>query len=427
MKIRWVLLLGLIVQSPEAYGQSGGVAAAPLLGEVRLWQRETGGAFTAALRGIEGGKVVLQSADGRSATLELAALSRNDRDYVRGKMGALAQRWMARQLPPPKPAADRSGWPALVRVPQESLLMSVKRPFEAGRGMRFASAHFEFESPVEVLDAEQRSIATPFELIHEVWRLAPWGVITPPKGGGLFQVELFLQTTAYEAAGGPRNSGCHFDGKSSKLRVLGSAIGLDPGRKPLWRDEQSPVVALGPNVVIMLTQGFNATIPEWITTSLALPMRDLPLCGETAWPQEMLAALAESTSSTRLTEAEVRRCLDPANHSGNFSLVREKLLKLASYFMQGDGSRGGNLGAFLTAAAADLPLWDAFFQRLQERDAAEEKRRTDPSVFLPELLPVPHNISQPDQMQWFHVPKLFGASETEGGLGKAIKELTTTP
>ena len=424
MKIAFLLsVIGIILLTLRAHGQTVATPAA-VLGEPRLWQRETGASFTAALRGLEGDKVILQSADGRTAKLELATLSRNDRDYVRGKMGALAQRWMARQLPPSKPAADRSGWPALVRVPQESLLMSVKRSFEAGRGMRFASAHFEFDSPVEVLEAEQRSIATPFELIHEVWRLAPWGVITPPKGGGLFQVELFLHTAAYEAAGGPRNSGVYFDYKASILRVLGSAIGLDAERTPLWRDEQSPIPALGSNLVVMLTHQLQPTIPEWVAACLALPLRDLPLSGETAWPREMLSALAESTSSTRLTEREVRQCLDPANNSEPFSLVREKLLRLASHFMQGDGSQGLSLGKFLTAAEADLPAWDAFAKRIQDRKKATQKRLSDPAVIVPEMLPVPNGIEQPDQMKSFHVPKLLGTPDIESGLQNAIVALT---
>ena len=413
--------VALLFQTAHLCGQTAAV-----LGELRGWQRESGGAFTAALRGLEGGKVILQSADGRTATMELAALSRNDRDYVRGKIGVLTQRWLE-QLTPAKSAADRSGWPTIVHVPLTSLNMVVKRPFEAGKGMRFASAHFEFESAAEISPAEQRSIATPFELIHEVWRLAPWGVFTPPKDGGPFQVELFLNTDAYAAAGAPPNSGAHFDSTSKKLRVLGSAIGLDVKRQPLWRDEQAPVPALAYGMVPLLMQRFMAMIPDWIIPSLALVMRDLPIKGGAAWPRELLSSLNTSTASTRLTEAELRLYLDPMNNREKFPLDQAKLMRLACYFIQGDGSQGGNLRGFLSAAAADLPQWDAFLQRLQDIKTAEEKRRSDPSVTVPEMLPVPNRIDRPDQMRWFHVPKLLGGSDAVTGMEKTVKALTNSP
>jgi hypothetical protein len=400
---------------------------AAVLGEPRLWQRETGASFTAALRGLEGDKVILQSADGRTAKLELATLSRNDRDYVRGKMGALAQRWMARQLPPSKPAADRSGWPALVRVPQESLLMSVKRSFEAGRGMRFASAHFEFDCPVEVLEAEQRSIATPFELIHEVWRLAPWGVITPPKGGGLFQVELFLHTAAYEAAGAPPNSGCHFDQRTKKLRVLGSAIGLDSERLPQWRDEQSPVPALAYSVSLTLIQKLQHTIPSWFGPGIALVMRELPMCGETARPRELLEELDRATADITLTSAEVRLYLHAANKAADPPLDRDKLRRMTGYLMQGDGSNGRNLADFLTAVAADQPVWEAYFDHLDEWSEAAKKAKSDSAVVVPALAPEPFGITDPADLPWYHLSKLLGTTELESGVRKAITTLKAMP
>lgn len=423
MKAAFALLtLVLLFQTVDVRCQT-----AVVLGEPRPWKREGGGAFTAALRGLEGGKVILQSADGRTAMLELATLSRNDRDYVRGKMGGLVQRWLASGDTPAKPAADHSGWPEVVHVPQESLKMTVKRRFVAGKGMKFASRHFEFESSVEIAPAEQRSIATPFELIHEVWRLAPWGVITLPKDRGLFQVELFLHAAAYEAAGGLPNFGATYDNKTKNLLVLGSAMGLDSKRNPMWRDEQSPVSGLGYGLVDLLLHRFLTMIPDWVTPSLALAMSDLPVCGDTAWPGELLVRLAESTASTRLTDAEVNLYLNPVNNPEKFPLDKARLRKLADYFMQGDGSQGGNLGAFLTAAAADLPAWDAFFERIVEIREAKEKHRADSSVVEPEMLPVPNNIDRPDQMRWYHVSKLLGTTDLESGVRKAITTLKAKP
>ena len=386
-----------------------------------------GGVFTAALRGLEGGRVTLQSSDGRTATLELAALSRNDRDYVRGKMGALAQRWLRQQSASAKTAPDRSGWPEVVQVPQESLTMKITRPFASGAGMKFASAHFEFQCPAEVSEAEQRSIATPFELIHEVWRLAPWGVFAPSVRGGPFQVELYLDAAAYEASGALKNTGAIYDRKAGKLRVLGSAIGLDAGRKPMWRDEQSPVTTLAYVMVPMMMHRFLAMIPDWVIPSLGLAINELPLCGECTRPQRMLAALAESSADTRLTEDEVRLFLDPVNNSENFPLAKEKLQRLASHFLQKDGSGGRNLGTFLTAVAADLPQWDAFLQRMEDIRSAEEKHKTDPSVVVPEMLPVPGGFSRLQQVRWFHVPKLLGGADVQSGLAKAVEDLTNPP
>lgn len=393
-----------------------------VVGNMRDWTMTQGKVFPAALRGIEGGKVTLVSPDGRTATLELAGLSRNDRDYVRGKMGAVVQSWLWQAAGPEQVRADRSGWPTAVRAPQESLQVRVVRPFAPGKGMKFASGHFEFECGTEVPLAELRAIAAPFEVIHEVWRLAPWGIITRPKAG-LFQVELFLHTAAYEAAGAPPNSGCHFDQRAKKLYVLGSAIGLDPERTPLWRDEQSPVPALAYAVVPLLTQNLATLIPEWMVPSLALALRDLPVLGDTAWPGELLTPASTSAPDTMFTESEVRLYLQPADTSADPPLDREKLQKIIDYFIRGDGSSGTNLGTFLAAAAADQPLWDAFYQRLQERKAAQAKAKSDPAVAIPAMLPVPHDIDDPARVRYFHLPKLLGTPDMESGLRKAISAL----
>ncbi len=412
----------------DACGQAEKAVPAPVLGEARSWQREGGGAFTAALRGVVGGKVILQSADGRSATLDLTALSRNDRDYVRGKMGALAQRWLALAAAPAKPAADRSGWPAVVRVPQESLRMSVERPFAAGSGMRFASAHFEFDSPVEVLAAEQRSIATPFELIHEVWRLAPWGVITPPKVGGLFQVELFLHTAAYESAGGLPDSGCHFDQQSKRLRVLGSAIGLDPERKPLWRDEQSPTPALSYGIVPLMTQDVLGLVPEYIIPALALVMRDLPARAESAWPGELVDTLAAAGAEPPLTKAEVSAFFYATGRSTTFPpLEPAKLRRILTHFIVRDGGQGRNLGEFLAAAAADHPLWEAFNQRLVQHAAAVARSKDDPATVIPEMPSAPHGIESPAQIRTFHLNKLLRTEDVPAGVRQVMSALQSTP
>lgn len=421
-----ITAVGMLMQMAGAHCQTT-TATTPVLSEPRSWQRETGGAFTASLRGLEGGKVILQSADGRTAAMDLPALSRNDRDYVRGKMAVLAQRWLEQEAAPKNPAPDRAGWPEVVSVPQESLRMSVKRPFKAGQGMKFASAHFEFDAPVEISSAEQRSIATPFELIHEVWRLAPWGVITRPKDGGLFQVELFLHSAAYEASGALRDSGCHYDEKTKKLRVLGSAVGLDPARAPLWRDEQPPVPALAYGMVPLFMRSPMAMVPDWIIASLALALRDLPMQGCRAWPGELLSTLAESTADTHLTESEIRLFLSPSDSKANPPTDLGKLRRMASYLMRGDGSQGANLGAFLAAAAADQPLWDALYQGIRERAEARKKSSADPTVETPAMPPVPHNIEDLNLVQWFHLPKLLGTPDTESGLKKAVAILSQTP
>jgi|GEM_PF-3400198 len=412
----------MIALTHLSYAQTTSPAA--VLGVPRSWQREKGASFMAELRGVEGGKVILQAADGRTATLELADLSRVDRDYVRGKMGTLAQRWLSQLAPAVKPAADRSGWPTMVRVRPESLRMSVKRPFQAGKGMKFASTHFEFDAPVEISDAEQRSIATPFELIHEVWRLAPWGVITPPKGGGLFQVELFLHTAAYEAAGAVPNSGCHYDHVTKKLRVLGSAIGLDPGHAPLWRDEQSQVPALTYSTSLLLQQNLLLTMPTWLAPALSMGMRDLPIQGEQAWPLEMLADLEETTSGTNLTEAEVRRYLSSQDEKDNAPLEREKMRRMGVYLMRKDGSKGANLGAFIAAISTDLPAWEQFFARMSERREAVKKSRNDPATTVPEAPTAPFGIENPNDFRWYHLSKLLGTPDIESGLQKAILALT---
>ncbi len=414
------------MQVVNVRGQTA-AATMPVLGEQRSWQREVGGAFPAALRGLEGGKVILQSADGRTAMLELSTLSRNDRDYVRGKMAALVQRWLGQNSTPTKPAADRSGWPEVVSVPQESLVMSVKRPFEAGKGMKFASTHFEYDAPVEISTAEQRSIATPFELIHEVWRLAPWGVITRPKMGGLFQVELFLHAAAYEAAGAPPNSGCHFDRQSRKIRVLGSAMGLDAVRTPMWRDEQSPLPALVYSVNLALIQNLQHTLPRWLGPGLALGMQDLPVSGEVAWPRELLAGLGGTTVGITLTEAETRLYLHPADKTINPPFERDKLRRMASYLMQGDGSNGRNLAEFLAAVHADQPAWAAYFDHLDEWSVATKKAKSDPAVVVPALAPEPFGIKDPADLPWYHVAKLLGTTDLESGVRKAITTLKAAP
>lgn len=425
-RVLLTLVIAMIIQTRMLDAQSA--APVPVLGAPRPWQRSEGAAFMAELRGLEGGKVILQSADGRAATLELAALSRVDRDYVRGKMGALAQRWLAQLAPAGKPAADRSGWPEIVRVPQESMRVTVKRAFEPGKGMRFASAHFEFESPAGLSPAEQRSVATPFELIHEVWRRAPWGVITPPKESGLFQVELFLQPGAYNASGAQPNSGCYFNYKTKELHVLGSAIGLDGNRDPLWRDEHLPVLALTYAMIPLLMQDLMVTLPEWLVPSLALAMRDLPLQGELAWPLELQKSLGEAMASTQMTDSEVRRFLNPSDKQADPPLSREKLRCMASYLVQGDGSNGGNLAAFLTAVSLDARKWDVFYQRIRERNELVKKSANDPSVVVPDIPTVPHDISDPAQVRWYHLAKLLGTTDAESGVRRAITTLkATTP
>lgn len=390
------------------------------VGEWRQWTLDGKTKIEAAMRGVDSGNVILQSRDGRAATLPLARIGAVDRAYVRAAIGGLVMEAVEKANAGPAVSsslgaagrvAARSGWQGGVKVdPADCEVTDVT--VSGGDWKRaFRSGHFEFSSNTVLPVERQRDVARLFELEYELHRRAGWGVGPRLESGGRTKVQLFDTDAAFAAAGALPLSGCDLDYETGTLRCTLEAAGVHLIEGVWLSDSVMTPKAVARGVTHLVLRDAFETLPLWVINGMDKCMGAIPVAGGTAWPDHAAAGVKEQiprgSEVSRLGFASLLRADDsgpppelaekaaellgaasggkgkvPASEV--LELLKSKSLEdyaksrlaegaasgpLAYYFifLESEG-RAAKLATVIAAARADQSKWDAYDEAVEKYD-----------------------------------------------------------
>lgn len=367
----------------------------------REWTREGGTAmkFQAELRGIDGPNVLLQAPDGRTAGFPLVQFSDEDQRYVAARLPGLV---LDAMTPPNVGQKAGAGWGRPLSADPADCAVS-----DTADGFR--SKHFAFQTSEKLPPATQRDLAEACEVIHEIFRVAPWGVLARPKHDGRFQIALLPQ----REIDANRNI---FD-EDGTLRIPIGAAGLQQLSGEWVRDERPEA---GHNlkefVAYMLLRDVIGLVPPWLPDALADCIAEIPMVGGTAWCADVPAKLQ---STAKPSAAEVGK-LFTRGEQDSFS-KEHALAVVHGYTRLRDGRRGKQISQLLKQAFEDRPKWDAFDKEARQYNATWEKLKKlpgaqkqedgsylfPPGTHVPEAPKPPHEFEKSDDLPWLLLPLLL--------------------
>jgi hypothetical protein len=373
--------------------------ASPAL--AREWTRESGTAmkFQAELRGIDGPNVLLQAPDGRTAGFPLAQFSSADRDYVQARLPGLV---LDAMTPPNVGQKSGAGWGRpLSSDPADCAVTETSDGFQ--------SKHFTFKTNEKLPAATQRDLAEACEVVHEIFRVAPWGVLARPKQGERFQIALLPQSEI--------DTNKNIFDEQGVLRIPFGAAGLEKIGGEWVRDERPEAGRnLKEFVAYMLLRDVVGLVPLWLPDALAECIAEIPTIGGTAWCAEVPTKLQ---TVARASSAEVEKLFVPA---GRESFSKEHALAVTHGFTRlMDGRRAQQITKMLKQAFDDRPKWDAFdeaakkyradWEELKKLPGAEKlddgSYRFPAGTNVPEAPKPPHEFEKGDDLPWLLLPLLL--------------------
>ncbi|MBL9132146.1 MAG: hypothetical protein JNG86_13165 [Verrucomicrobiaceae bacterium] len=407
------------------------VASAQTPGELREWSRAGSAKFQAAFRGIEADKLILQSADGRSAAFPLASFSADDRAYVRARIAGLVLEAMT---PPGVGKKDGAGWSGPVSA---SAADCAVEPFAASAQTQnragFRSRHFTVFCSTELPPEAMRDVAESCEAIHELFRVAPWGVLATPEDGERHVIELFATSADFVKAGGKEGTSGDYDDDRHTLRMTYGAAGLDQ-IGGVWTRTELPGIAAGFKkwVSILLMHDVLTLTPPWLISGMSDVIAQIPVVGGSAWPADMPklpgggAPLEKGAIEAMLTTP------DPESAPKKPDNAHAALA--AWYFMRlADGNRAQQITKLLKEAKADRVKWDdyerarvkfkfdweAFLKQPGVKELPDGRIEFPGGLTPPEPPKTPRAVEKSFQMPWLLISMLLDG-KTAGSLADEI-------
>ena len=402
----------------------------------REWTRESGTAmkFQAELRGVDGPNVLLQAPDGRTASFPLEQFSDADHRFVAARLSGM----VLDSMPPPNVGQKSgAGWGRPLSADPADCAVT-----ETSDG--FHSKHFAFITAEKMPPATQRDLAEACEVVHEIFRVAPWGVLATPKHEGRFRISLLPQSEIDT----DRNI---FD-KDGTLRIPFGAAGLDQ-IGPEWVRDERPDAGrnLKEYVALMLQRDVIGLVPPWLPNALADCIAEIPTVGGTAWCADSPASLrkqfkgAEKADISYLIQlftpprvvkpGTVRPMTPPlpsipiardGSRQDPYEVDRQKKRlygRLAAHYFTrlADGRRAQQISKLLRQAMEDRPKWDAYEAGVDKYKAEFEAFKKEPGVVTlsdgryqypsnltpPEVPTPPHPFEgDSDQLPWLLLENL---------------------
>ena len=448
LALLWLLLLA----SPTPAQQTTAAA-----GEWRQWTLDGKTKVQAAMRGVDSGNVILQSRDGRAATMPLARIGGGDRAYVRAAIGGVVLEAMEKANAGPAASASlgaaaapaaRSGWQGGVKADPANCEVS-EMPQSGGEWQQsFRSRHFEFHSTAKLTLERQRDVARLFEVQYELHRRAGWGVSPALEGGARLKIELYDTEDAYAASGALPATGCDLDHLTGALRCTLEAAGLHAAEGEWIMDSVLTPKAVARGVALMVLGDAIELLPLWVLNGMAACMGAIPVTGGTAWPDRAIEGMkphaeraggAAALDFASLLLAVPKPAAPPAagNAGGSAAKSAEASAKekvsdyataalLACYFIFLDsGSHASRLAGVISAARTDQARWDAYDRAMEKytADWAAIKARKDvvdrgggqfsvpSSVTVPKAPEPPDDVTSRLDLRSLHAPKLLGGAE----------------
>ncbi len=264
-------------------------------------------------------------------------------------------------------------WPEIVEV--ETRTLEVAEVADAGRaGWRvYRTDHFEFHSQAELTRSLVKDIARVFEATLKLVDSLPWTIQPTPPEGSHYLAELYQTRSAYQAAGGPANSGGVYIPSEKKFMVPFESLGVKRLGGRLTRAEGYEVNTLIHEITHQAMHFWLRYLPKWFIEGSAEFTEVTPYNHGKFRVDRIQAGLKDHLedfyrhSQTSLYPIEALLTMThrewaavSTSYSAQKSLYGSSLL-LTYYFMHLDGDGDGKrMQGFLREVGKLKNDWEAF-------------------------------------------------------------------
>lgn len=228
----------------------------------RAWKTAEGQPFQATLVSYDGTNVVLRMPNGSRAQAPATKLSTEDQAYL--------TEWQKKQ--PIKVAL-----PDVVGVETANIKTETVSENAADEKYVYRTQHFEFESQGKFTPSLLREVARNFEATYELLNALPWGIQPKPASGDYFRARLLKDKAAYQAAGGPQNSGGFYSSREELFVVPFESIGVKAVGKSYAKDDDFEYSTMVHELTHQMMHYWLDLLPQWVVEGTAEYTSTLPL------------------------------------------------------------------------------------------------------------------------------------------------------
>ncbi len=235
-------------------------AQLPAKDPVRSWKTTDGREIVASIQTYDGEKVILREAGGLRHELPAGLIIPEDREALVA--------W--RESQPVK-------LPDTVGVSGPSLEVEVVSEDEASGRFVYRTPHFEFTSEGRLMQSLLKDVTRNFEATYELLKVLPWGIDPAPESGDRFRALLVRTQSAYEEAGGPKNtSGVYY--RSRQMFIIPfESLGIRPMGKSFSKSSDYNSDTLVHELTHQMMHAWLPLLPTWVVEGTAEYTNILPL------------------------------------------------------------------------------------------------------------------------------------------------------
>lgn len=229
---------------------------------IRAWTTKDGRDFQAAIVSFDGTTILLRGENGLRTPVALDLLSPADQEYL--------AEWQDRQ-------PLKITMPDDVGVETSEIKTEVVSEDDRQGQFVYRTQNFEFTSEGKFTQSLLREVARNFEVTHALLCALPWGIVPRPPSGDRFRAKLLRTKSAYEAEGGPKNSGGVFMRSKETFLVPFSSLGLKVVGKSYAKDRDFDTHTLVHELTHQMMGDWLGLLPQWIVEGTAEYVGCLPL------------------------------------------------------------------------------------------------------------------------------------------------------
>lgn len=440
--------------------------------QTRTWTDARGNQTQAALRGFEGGQVVLQTAEGKTLRVPIGNFSADDQSFVALNVAALVEPSLALPLASagksspaaavsPAPVAASTSvtpmqvlmkptWPLSLTAPDGLTNADyVERESKAGHHV-YRSRRFQYilHAYKPLTPALMKDVARVFEGTYELLSQSPLGVQAQPVDG-FYRAHLYDTMEAYHAADGPRGSAGVYKREQKIFMAPLDSLGLKLGTNGYVKDDNFEVKTLVHEITHMMMHDILPLLPRWLIEGTAEYVETIPYARGTFKPADIATGVKAYNAlrfSNRIIRSgppieSLRTMLTPPSKTPNTRSVfntqtspvpqmafYHASMLLTYYFMHLDGDgKGTRLLKFLSAVRAEQPAhaaygiafdkyraeMDEFLKKPDVKSFPDGRFQYPAHLTPPEVPKAPHEEYGDERVGWIHYSILLDGRTPE--------------